>query len=132
MKVIILVISLVSIICLEGCSDETTSTSSTSNNYVNIRSVNDTLAINISATNHNYNQNLDLIFSVDTVNLNMSVSGTGAGTGLFIILKNADTLYSKDLNSNFQVSQQIFGGPPTNAIVILQNYKGNASILLTK
>lgn len=119
-------------ILLIGCSDDTTSTSSTSNNYVSIRSVNDTLAISIAATNHNYNQNIALAFSSDTINVYMSVNGTGSGNGLFKILRDTNTIFSKDINSNYSIAQKIFTGPPTNALITLQNYKGNASILVTK
>jgi len=132
MKTFVAVFLALNFLLIIGCSDDTTSTSITSNNYVSIRSVNDTLAISISATDHNYDQNIDLAFSVDTVNIYMSVSGTGSGNGLFKILRDTNTIYSKDLNSNFSLSEKIYTGPPTNALITLQNYKGNASILLTK
>ncbi len=127
-----LIIALTYLIFLTGCSDNSTSSSSSSSDYVSIRSVNDTLAISISATNHNYSQNIALVFSADTVNLYMAVSGTGSGSGLFAILRDTNTIFSKDLNSNFTISQQVYSGPPTSASLTLQNYKGNASILLTK
>jgi hypothetical protein len=132
MKTVILVFLLVCTICVGGCSDDSTSSSSSSYNSVSIRSVNDTLAISISATNHNYSQNIQLAFYVDTLNLYMSVNGFASGNGLFKILRDTSIIFSKDLNSNFSISQQVFYGPPTNAIITLQNYKGNASILLTR
>jgi hypothetical protein len=132
MRIFPVIFLALNLLLLSGCSDETTSISSFSNNNVNIRSVNDTLAINISATNHNYDQNIALIFSVDTVNVYMSVSGTGTGSGYFRVLKDTSTVYFKDINTNINLSEKIYTGPPTNAIINLQNYKGNANILLTK
>jgi len=131
MKTVILTIFLICFICLVGCSDDTSSSSS-NNNSVNIRSVNDTLAISISTTNHNYNQTIPVLFSVDTLKLMMLVNGYGSGNGFLKILNATDTVFSKDLNSNYNISQSIYNGPPTNAIITLQNYKGNANILLTR
>jgi len=118
-------------ILLAGCSDETT-TPTNEYNSVSIRSVNDTLAISISTTNHNYNQTIPVVFSVDTLKLNILVSNYGSGSGLFKIMRDTTALFTKDLNSNFGSSQQLTLGTLTDAVITLQNYKGNANILLTK
>lgn len=131
LKALIISIAIFALIGFNGCSDETTSSSSTYNS-VSVRSVNDTLAVSITATNHNYDQDIALAFSADTVNLYMAVSNTGSGNGLFKILKDTSTIFSKDISTNFTISELIYTGPPTNAHITLQNYKGNASILLTK
>lgn len=131
MKTVILTIFLICFICLVGCSDDTSSSSSNYNS-VNIRSVNDTLAISISTTNHNYNQTIPVLFSVDTLKLMMLVNGYGSGNGQFKIMRDSTALFSKDLNSNYQISEHLVLGTLTDAVLILQNYKGNANILLTK
>jgi hypothetical protein len=132
MKTGILFVISFCILIISGCKDDSTSIINEYNN-VNIRSVNDTLAISISTTNHNYsNNNIELVFSVDTVNLSMSVSGYGSGSGFFKVLHDTNTVISKDLGSNFQSSERLYTGAPTKAILNLTNYKGNASILLTK
>ena len=132
MKTGILFVISFCILIISGCKDDST-TIVNEYNTVNIRSVNDTLAISISTVNHNYsNNNIELVFSVDTVNLSMSVSGYGSGSGSFRVLHDTNTVISKDLGSNFQSSERIYTGAPTGAILSLTNYKGNASILLTK
>jgi hypothetical protein len=115
-----------------GCKDETSTSVSSNTNNVSIRSVNDTLAISIAATNHNYNDTFQLVFSVDTVNLYMAVNGYGGGSGLFKVFRDTNTVISKDLTLNFTTSERIFTGIPTKAVLELTNYKGNASILLSK
>ena len=131
MKILILLVISFSIMIISGCDDDTI-TNTNEYNKVDIRSVNDTLAISISTTNHNYNQTIPVVFSVDTLKLSMSVSGYGSGNGLFKIMRDTTALYSKDLNSNFNSSQQLSLGTLTDAVITLQNYKGNANILLTK
>jgi len=117
---------------IAGCKDETTTSTSSNINNVSVRSVNDTLAISVYATNHNYNDTFQLAFSADTVNLMMSVSGYGAGTGFFKVFRDTSTVILKDLGSNYSSSERIFTGIPTKAVLQLTNYKGNASILLSK
>ncbi len=132
MKTGILLVISFCIMIISGCDDDLT-TNIYEYNTVNIRTVNDTLAINISTTNHNFSNNdIELVFSVDTVNLSMSVSGYGSGSGFFRVLHDTSTVISKDLGSNFQSSERIYTGAPTRATLNLTNYKGNASILLTK
>jgi hypothetical protein len=116
---------------ISGCGDDSTSNSYEYNN-VSIRSVNDTLAISISTTNHNYNQTIPVVFSVDTLKLSMLVSGYGSGNGLFKIMNDTTALFTKDLNSNFSISQQLTLGTLIDAVLTLQSYKGNANILLTR
>ncbi len=118
-------------VLLAGCSDEST-TPTNENNSVNIRSVNDTLAISVSTTNYNYNQTIPVVFSVDTLKFSIAVSGYGNGSGLFKIMRDTAALFTKDLNSNFNSSQLLSLGTLTDAVITLQNYRGNASILLTK
>lgn len=118
------------VIFFAGCGkDETIINNNT--NVVSVRSVNDTLAVSISATNHNYSQNIQLNFSADTVKLYMSVNGSGSGNGQFRILSDTNIIFSKDLNSTYTISQTVFSGPPTDAVIDLQDYKGYATILLT-
>ena len=131
MKYLISILVFSVILHFTGCSnDETVVNNNT--NVVSVRSVNDTLAISISATNHNYSQNIQLYFSTDTVKLNMSVNGYGSGNGQFKLLRDTNVIFSKDLNSTYSISQEVFPGPPTNAVIELQNYKGNAGILVSK
>ena len=131
MKISIVTFLTLFAVYIAGCSDNSTSTS---NNYnsVSIRSVNDTLAVSISTTNHTYNDTVQLAFSVDSVNFSISVSGYGGGSGLFKVLHDTNTTITKDLSTNYQSTERIYTGIPTNAIIQLVNYKGNASILLTK
>ncbi len=116
---------------MTGCSDNT-STTTAETNSVSVRSVNDTLAVSISTTNHTYNDTVQLAFSADTVNFSISVSRYGAGSGFFKVMHDTTTIISKDLGSNYSSSERIFTGIPTEAVITLTNYKGNASILLTK
>ena len=118
---------------IAGCAEVTIPTiTETGNNNISVRTVNDTLAVSIASTNHNYFQNIQLSFSVDTAKLNMCVFHHSSGTLLFTILRDTTVIFSRAMNSTFSISQQIFSGPPTNAVISLQNYSGNASILLTK
>lgn len=132
MKTGILLVLSFCILIISGCDDDTT-TNIYEYNTVNIRTVNDTLTINISTVNHNYyNDNIELVFNVDTVNFSMSVSGYGSGSGSFRVLHDTNTVISKDLGANFQSSERLYTRNPTKAILSLTNYKGSASILLTR
>lgn len=131
MKINIFLLSAFCFVLLAGCSDESI-TPTNEYNSVNIRSVNDTLAIGVSTTNYNYNLTIPVVFSVDTLKLSMSVSSYGSGNGLFKIMRDTAALFTKDLNSNFNSSQLLSLGTLTDAVITLQNYRGNASILLTK
>ena len=131
MKTLIILVISFCMLIISGCKNDTT-TNTYEYNTVNIRSVNDTLAISISTTNHNYNQLIPVVFTVDTLKLSMLVSGYGSGNGLFKIMNDTTALFTKDLNSNYSISQQLTLGTLTDAVLSLQNYKGNASILLTR
>jgi hypothetical protein len=117
---------------IAGCSDHSVTSTSSNVNNISIRTVNDTLAISLVANNHNYYDTIQLNFSVDTLNLYMAVTGYGGGVGLFKVFRDTNTVISKDLTSNYTSSERIFTGIPTKAVLSLTNYKGNASILLSK
>ena len=119
-------------ISVAGCGEQSVTSTSSNFNNVSIRSVNDTLAISLVANNHNYYDTIQLNFSVDTVNLYMAVNGYNGGTGLFKVFRDTNTVISKDLTSNYASSERMFTGIPTKAVLSLTNYKGNASILLSK
>ena len=119
-------------ISVAGCSDESVTSTSSNFNNVSIRSVNDTLAVSIAANNHSYYDTIQLNFSVDTVNLYLAVNGYSGGIGLFKVFQDTNTVILKDLTSNYSSSERMFTGIPTKAVLSLTNYKGNASILLSK
>lgn len=115
---------------LPGCSDSSSVVNNT--NVISTKSVNDTLAVSITATNYTHDEDINLLFSVDTVKLSLSIVGYGSGYGMFKIFKDTNTVYSKDLSSNVQSIQLLLPARPTKASITLSNYKGNASILLTR
>jgi len=119
-------------ISVAGCGDQSVTSTSSNVNNISIRTVNDTLAISLVSNNHNYHDTIQLNFSVDTVNLYMAVNGYSGGVGLFKVFRDTITVISKDLISNYSSSERIFTGIPTKAVISLTNYKGNASILLSK
>jgi hypothetical protein len=132
MRVITITLLALYFLSFAGCKDETTTSTSSNINNISIRTVNDTLAISIVANNHNYYDTIQIAFTVDTVNLYMAVNGYSGGVGLFKVFRDTNTVISKDLTSNYSISERIFTGIPTKAVLSLTNYKGNASILLSK
>ena len=132
MRVITITLLALYFLSFAGCKDETTTSTSSNINNISIRTVNDTLAISIVANNHNYYDTIQIAFTVDTVNLYMAVNGYSGGVGLFKVFQDTNTVISKDLTSNYSISERMFTGIPTKAVLSLTNYKGNASILLSK
>ena len=132
MRVITITLLALYFLSFAGCKDETTTSTSSNINNISIRTVNDTLAISIVANNHNYYDTIQIAFTVDTVNLYMAVNGYSGGVGLFKVFRDTNTVISKDLTSNYSISERMFTGIPTKAVLSLTNYKGNASILLSK
>ena len=114
---------------LSGCSNTTVDTN---NNSISTRSVNDTLAIALSATNYSGSQDIEMYFSVDSVKLSLAVTGYGSGSGSFKLYEDTALVYSKDLSSNNISEQKVLFTRPTKAAINFSGYKGNASILVTQ